>query len=131
VKPCLIIFCLFLLLNSCKPLTTSSGSTKLPEGVQVQLEVGDAPKTGNLPVSVYILKNNQAISGATVSVTGNMTHPGMTPVIVTAKESEVGLYKADPFVIEMPGDAVITAEVTLSDGTKFTVNKALTVTQSP
>jgi hypothetical protein len=60
-----------------------------------------------------------------------MTHAGMEPVIVTAKESEAGLYVAEPFVIEMPGDTVITADVTLSDGTKFSVNKALTVAQTP
>ena len=127
-----IVILAFLLLTACRPPTgSSSGNTKLPEGVQVQLEVGDTLSTGNLPVSVFILKDNVSVSGATVELTGNMTHAGMEPVIVTATESESGLYKADPFVIEMPGDTVITADITLSDGTKFTVNKALTVTQSP
>jgi YtkA-like len=126
-----VILTLVLVLAACKPQNAASGNTKLPAGIQVQLEVGDAPKTGNLPVSIYILKDNQALSGAVVSVTGNMTHAGMEPVIATATESEAGLYKAEPFVIEMPGDAVISADITLSDGTKFTVNKALTVAQSP
>jgi hypothetical protein len=87
--------------------------------------------TGNLPVSVFILQNNQGVSGATVEVTGNMTHAGMEPVIVTATESEAGLYVADPFVIEMPGDTVVTTDITLSDGTKFSVDKAFTVAQTP
>jgi hypothetical protein len=127
-----VLFGVFLVLTACRPPNaSSSGSTNLPEGVQVQIELGDNPMTGNLPVSVFILKDNQGVSGAKVEVTGNMTHAGMKPVIVKAKESEAGLYLADPFVIEMPGDAVITTDITLSDGTKFTVNKALTVAQTP
>ncbi len=128
----IIILISFLFLAGCRPPeASSSGSTKLPEGVQVQIEVGEDPKTGNLPVSVFILKENQGVSGAKVEVTGNMTHAGMEPVIVEAKETEAGLYMADPFVIEMPGDTVITADITLSDGTKFSANKALTVSQTP
>jgi uncharacterized protein YaiI (UPF0178 family) len=103
----------------------------MPEGVKVQVEVGEKPMTGNLPVSVFILKDNAAVSGATVEVTANMTHAGMEPVIVTAKESDAGLYVADPFVIEMPGDTVVTTDITLSDGTKFSVDKAFTVGQTP
>jgi YtkA-like len=132
MKQFVMMMVLFLLLTACRPPSGSaSGSNELPEGVLVRLEVGDKPSTGNLPVSVFILKDNAAVSGATVEVTGNMTHAGMEPVIVTAKESEAGLYLADPFVIEMPGDTVISADVTLQDGTKFTVDRALTVAQTP
>jgi YtkA-like len=121
-----------LLLASCRPPNPStSGGSSMPEGVKVQVEVGDKPMTGNLPVSVFILKDDAAVSGATVEVTANMTHAGMEPVIVTAKESDVGLYVADPFVIEMPGDTVVTTDITLSDGTKFSVDKAFTVGQTP
>jgi hypothetical protein len=60
-----------------------------------------------------------------------MTHAGMEPVITTATESEAGLYVADPFVIEMPGDTVVTADITLQDGTKFSVDKAFTVSMTP
>ncbi len=87
--------------------------------------------TGNVPVSVFVLKDNAAVAGATVEVTANMTHAGMEPVIVTATENEAGLYVADPFVIEMPGDTVVTTDITLSDGTKFSVDKAFTVAQTP
>lgn len=127
-----ILFTVLLVLASCRPPNSStSGGGSLPEGVKVQVEVGDKPATGNLPVSVYILKDNAGVSGATVEVTGNMTHAGMEPVIATAKETEAGLYVADPFVIEMPGDTVVTADITLSDGTKFSVDKAFTVSQTP
>lgn len=129
VKYIFIGLSFLLILAACKPQNAST--TKLPDGIKVQIEVGDAPKTGNLPVSVYILKDNQAVSGATVQVTGNMTHAGMEPLISQASESENGLYIADPFVIEMPGDTVVTADITLSDGSKFTANKAFTVSQTP
>jgi YtkA-like len=127
-----ILFVALLILASCRPPEgNASSNASVPEGVQVRLEVGDKPMTGNLPVSVFVLKDNAGVSGATVEVTGNMTHAGMEPVIVTAKESDAGLYVADPFVIEMPGDTVVTAEVTLSDGTKFSVDKAFSVGQTP
>jgi hypothetical protein len=128
-----VLLVVLLALSSCRPPSpgASSSSSSIPENVKIQVEVGDNPMTGNLPVSVFILQNNQGVSGATVEVTGNMTHAGMEPVIVTATESETGLYVADPFVIEMPGDTVVTADVTLSDGTKFSVDKAFTVAQTP
>lgn len=129
MKHLLLLLGVLLVVTACRP--QNSASTKLPEGIKVQIEVGDAPKTGNLPVSIYILKDNQAVSGASVTVTGNMTHPGMVPVIAEAKESETGLYIANPFVIEMPGDTVVTADIRLNDGNKFSVNKAFTVTQTP
>jgi hypothetical protein len=122
---------LFVLLVACRPPSGGSSSNALPENIKVQIEVGDNPTTGNLPVSVFILRDNQGVSGAAVEVTGNMTHAGMEPVIVTAQESEAGLYVADPFVIEMPGDTVVTADITLQDGTKFSVDKAFTVSMAP
>lgn len=131
MKQLAIFVALFAVLMACRPPSGGLSSTTPPDDIKVQVEVDDNPMTGNLPVSVFILKDNQGVSGATVEVTGNMTHAGMEPVIVTAKESEAGLYVADPFVIEMPGDTVITADVTLGDGTKFSVNKALTVAQTP
>ncbi len=129
MKPLLFFLGFLLLLTACRP--QNAASTKLPEGLKVQIEVGDTPKTGNIPISVYILKDNQGLSGATVTVTGNMTHAGMEPVISQATETETGLYKVDPFVIEMPGDTVVTADISLSNGSKFTVSKAFVVTQTP
>jgi hypothetical protein len=125
-----IIFAVFVTLTACRP-PAGNGSTTPPENVKVQVEVGDNPMTGNVPVSVFVLKDNAAVAGATVQVTANMTHAGMEPVIVTATETEAGLYVADPFIIEMPGDTVVTTDITLSNGTKFSVDKAFTVTQTP
>jgi hypothetical protein len=126
-----VLFVLLVLVSCRPPNPSSSGSGSVPENVKVQVEVGENPMTGNLPVSVFILQDNTGVSGATIEVTANMTHAGMEPVIVTAKETEAGLYVADPFVIEMPGDTVVTADITLSDGTKFSVDKAFTVAQTP
>jgi hypothetical protein len=132
MKIIVVFFALFVLLVACRPPSGSGGSSNtIPEDIKVQVEVGDNPMTGNLPVSVFILKGNEGVTGATVEVTGNMTHAGMEPVITTATESEVGLYVADPFVIEMPGDTVVTADITLQDGTKFSVDKAFTVSMTP
>ncbi|MGL4609611.1 MAG: hypothetical protein ACRCYY_07980 [Trueperaceae bacterium] len=126
----LAFFLSLVLFTACRPPTGNQAST-LPENVKVQVEVGDNPMTGNIPVSVFILEDNAGVTGATVEVTANMTHAGMVPVIVTAKESEAGLYIADPFVIEMPGDTVITAAITMPDGSTFSVDKAFTVSLMP
>lgn len=74
VKLTFIFLSLMLIFVACRP--QNAATTKLPDGIKVQIEIGDTPKTGNLPVSVYLLKDNQAISGAKVEVTGNMTTPG-------------------------------------------------------
>jgi YtkA-like len=131
MKQLAMFVALFALLTACRPPSGGSSSTTPPDNIKVRVEVGNDPMTGNVPVSVFILKDNASVSGASVEVTANMTHAGMEPVIVKAKESEAGLYIADPFVIEMPGDTVVTTDVTLQDGTKFSVDKAFTVGMTP
>ena len=70
---------------------------------------------------------SSGVSGATVEVTGDMTHAGMVPVITEASESEPGLYRADDFEFTMAGDWIITAEVELPDGSKEMAETSLTV----
>jgi len=57
----------------------------------------------------------KAISGARVSVEGDMTHAGMGPVIAEAKEIGPGRYQA-PFEFSMGGDWVIVVHVRLLSG---------------
>jgi len=134
----LIILCLFFLV-ACRPPDSGSSansetepSTTSPtpapsEGLRVRVETEGNPALGPVPVLVYILNDDEGVSGATVEVTGDMTHAGMVPVITEASESEPGLYRADRFEFTMAGDWILTAEVELPDGTKEMAETSLTV----
>ena len=125
----LVIF-LIALLASCRPPEPSgnTGSAGNADGVRVSLELPQKPKVGPAPVRVYLLgADNQAISGATVSVTGTMTHAGMEPVITEAAPTEEGLYQTRDFNFNMAGDWILQAEVTLPDGSEAQDELSVTV----
>ena len=93
----------------------------------MSLELPQKPKIGPAPVRVYLLgANNKAVTGATVTVTGLMTHAGMEPVITEAPATENGLYQTKDFDFNMAGDWILQADVTLPDGGE--VRKELSVT---
>lgn len=131
----LYLFC-FLALVACRPpdaapantgSTDSASATAPSEGLRVRVETEGDPALGPVPVLVYILDADAGVSGATVEVTGDMTHAGMVPVIAEAVESEPGLYRADDFEFTMAGDWIITAEVELPDGNKEMAETSLSV----
>ncbi len=85
--------------------------------MRVFTEVVGEPAMGAQAVRVYILQDdNAAAEGATVQVTGDMTHAGMEPVISEAVQIEPGLYETQDFSFTMSGDWFITADVTLASG---------------
>lgn len=55
-----------------------------------------------------------AVSGARLSVEGNMSHPGMVPVFADAAELEPGRYQAI-MKLSMAGDWRFTVHTSLSD----------------
>lgn len=57
------------------------------------------------------------IAGATVKVEGQMTHPGMAPVLADAVERAPGVYEAD-YTLTMAGDWVLLVSVELPDGSR-------------
>ena len=124
---------LCLSLAACRPPEPSnsagntSGSAAGEAGVKVSLELPQKPKIGPAPVRVYLLSSdNKAVTGATVTVTGLMTHAGMEPVIAKAPATENGLYQTKTFNFNMAGDWILQADVTLPDGGE--VRKELSVT---
>lgn len=136
MKRALILIICLLILPACRPpdaaadpnpASTSSSTPAASEGLRVRVETEGDPALGAVPVLVYILDDNTGVSGASVEVTGDMTHAGMVPVIAQASESEPGLYRADDFEFTMAGDWIITAEVELPDGSKEMVETSLTV----
>jgi hypothetical protein len=62
--------------------------------------------------------SGRPLSGARVSLEGNMTHPGMRPVFAEARELEPGRYQSS-LEFTMGGDWVVLVRVTLPDGRKI------------
>jgi hypothetical protein len=110
---------LILVLTSCKPPEDQLGSSsRLPDGIQVSIELGADRVIGVNPLTVNVLADGIGVSGASGTVTGDMTHAGMIPVIRTANEQEPGRYLAADFEFDMGGDWFVTADITLPDGTR-------------
>ncbi|MDJ0756640.1 MAG: copper chaperone PCu(A)C [Ardenticatenaceae bacterium] len=82
-----------------EPMSTAVGETM----VMVTLKDGD----GN------------SINDASLSVRGDMTHAGMTPVVEEIASGENGVYQV-PFEWTMGGDWFVTIDATLADGTVVT-----------
>lgn len=60
----------------------------------------------------------QPITGANITVEGNMSHAGMAPVFAQAKETEQGRYRAT-LDLTMAGDWTILIHATLAGGQKL------------
>lgn len=125
----LVVLSLLALLVACRPPDSAATAAAAPSGVQVRIITDGAPALGRKPVLVYVLEDNEGIAGATVEVTGDMTHAGMVPVVRRAvpQEHEDGLYRADDFEFTMAGDWVLTADVTLPDGRRASNAASLSV----
>ncbi len=117
-----------LLLVSCRPPDEGAATAgRLPAGVQGRVELAAPARIGPAPVTVYLLDGQEGITGASVTVTGDMTHAGMVPVIAEAHEVAPGEYVADDFAFNMGGDWFLMANVALADGTSFELNVPVSV----
>jgi YtkA-like len=62
--------------------------------------------------------SGQPLSGAHVTLEGDMSHPGMAPVFGDAKETDPGRYQGS-LQLTMGGDWVVLTHITLADGRKL------------
>lgn len=73
----------------------------------------DPPKVGKATLNLTLRDStDQLIRGADVELEGNMSHPGMKPVLAEAKEVEPGQYSAE-MKFTMSGDWFILVHATL------------------
>jgi len=87
----------------------------------VRLDVSPSPpRVGPATVSLKLIDflASKPVSGARVTLEGNMTHAGMTPVFAEAKEFEPGGYRAT-LDFTMAGDWVVLVHAALPDGRKL------------
>jgi hypothetical protein len=74
------------------------------------------PRVGDSRMTISLLdRAGSPIDGATVVLEGNMTHPGMQPVVAPAREIELGRFSADLRFV-MAGDWTVLVTVTLPNG---------------
>jgi hypothetical protein len=59
--------------------------------------------------------DSKPIEGARLQIKGDMTHPGMQPVLAEGESSEEGTYET-PFEWTMGGDWIVTVTANLPDG---------------
>lgn len=109
---------------------TGSVETSGASSVLLRTETETNPVVGPSTVTVFVLNpDGSGVPGATVEVTGDMTHAGMVPVIDTAEEVRAGEYATRNFEFTMAGDWILTTDVTLADGTSLTDEIELNVTR--
>ena len=109
-----LALCAGLFLAGCR---TQTGTR---DDVSVAHEVApDPPRVGAATVTLRVADvAGRPLSGARVSLEGNMTHPGMRPVFGEARELEPGRYQS-PLEFTMGGDWVVLVRLTLPDGRKI------------
>ena len=76
------------------------------------------PRVGQTTITIRLTDlSAKPITGAHITVEGNMSHAGMAPVSAQAAEFEPGGYRAI-IDLSMAGDWVMIAHATLPDGRK-------------
>lgn len=120
----LLILCLTLVLAACDPPSEESD----PERPVTVTLLTTPARVGPAAIEVRVAQQGEPVSGASISVVGDMTHAGMVPIVTTAaNEIEPGVYLSEGFEFDMVGDWVITATVTFPDGVTRRGTLALSV----
>jgi len=77
------------------------------------------PRVGPNTFTVVLSgRNDQRLAGARVSLEGDMSHPGMSPVFGEAREIAPGQYRGT-LDLNMLGDWVVVFHITLANGESF------------
>lgn len=129
MRTALLVLSLTALLASCRPPDAGSSArgAATSDAVAITIELPDEPTVGPATVTVRVDRDGVAVEGAEVEISGDMTHAGMVPVIRAAGETAPGVYRADDVVFDMAGDWIVTADVTLPDGSSARQEAATTV----
>jgi hypothetical protein len=109
-----LLFFLFL------TLAVACQKTAKPPDIALQYEIApQPPRVGATTIDLKLTdKNGAPVSGARVDLEGNMSHAGMGPASVEAKEIQAGKYRGT-LQLTMAGDWIVLVHVTLPDGQKL------------
>jgi len=103
-----------LLVSACHQSTESSQS------VTIAYEISPQPsRVGPATITLRLRDpSGEAVTGARITLEGNMSHAGMNPVFSEAKEIVRGRYQAQ-LEFSMAGDWIVSVHSTLSGGEKL------------
>lgn len=77
------------------------------------------PRVGLNTFTVVLTgRNDQRLAGARISLEGDMSHPGMSPVFGEAREIAPGQYRGT-LDLNMLGDWIVVFHITLASGESF------------
>jgi hypothetical protein len=77
------------------------------------------PRVGPVAITLRITDGaGKPVTSARISIEGNMSHAGMTPVFAEASEMGDGRYRAT-MDLSMAGDWIVVARATLQNGRKI------------
>jgi hypothetical protein len=111
----LAVLALLLLVAGCGRVQRSAPAGNPAFAIQVSAQP-DPPAVGDAQLLVTVKdRDGNPVQGARVRVEGNMTHPGMKPVMADGSGGEAGRYVV-PMSWTMSGDWVLDVTVTLADG---------------
>lgn len=98
-------------------VVTAACSRSAKESVTVtdQQVIPQPAQVGPITVSFHLSQSGKPVSGAHVSLEGDMTHAGMAPVFGDAHEVDPGRYQGQ-LTLTMGGDWVVLMHITLPDG---------------
>ncbi len=115
---CALALLAVILTSGCRQSQPTSVSG---ESLQISLTAEPNPPVSGQAQLVVTLKDagGSPISDATLSVRGDMTHAGMTPVIREGVTGQNGIYSV-PFEWTMGGDWIVEVTAKLKDGTTTT-----------
>jgi YtkA-like len=101
-------------------ITACNKQTESSPAVTVEHEITPQPvRVGAATVNLRLADaSRQPVTGATVTLEGNMSHAGMGPVFAQAKEMEPGRYQAI-LDLTMAGDWTVLTHITLASGQKL------------
>ncbi len=77
----------------------------------IVLQIPSVQYVGFRPVKFSLSQAGKALLVKEVSITGQMTHAGMTPVLAKAKPLGAGVYQVENYHFNMAGDWVLQLEI--------------------
>ena len=99
--------------QACKHKNDSVSELTLAHDVSPQ-----PPRVGVVTITLKAMDGaNKPVTGARITLEGNMSHAGMAPVFADAKETAPGSYISN-IELSMAGDWYVVAHVTLPDSRK-------------
>lgn len=95
------------------------GPAETASSVRVEHEISPhPPRVGHATIDLRLSDGAAPVTGARVTLEGNMNHAGMAPVFAGAHEVEPGRYRAS-LEFTMGGDWVVLVRAALGDGRRL------------